>query len=57
MDEEVEVEEEEDEKAKTIDLSPEEYSKRQQWERYTVAYLEHDQALLSSYLHPENKNT
>ena len=35
VEEEVEVEEEDN----TIDLSPEEYSKRQQWERYNIAYL------------------
>ena len=40
VEEEVEVEEEDN----TIDLSPEEYSKRQQWERYSIAYLVHHQS-------------
>lgn len=40
VEEEVELEEEDN----TIDLSPEEYSKRQQWERYSIAYLVHHQS-------------
>ena len=58
VEEEVELEGEEDEKAKTIDLSPEEYSKRQKWERYSIAYI----LIISAspkfyYLHPGSKST